>query len=221
MMVVTRRGSPVALHAAGMPTAADLGRGLRAEWCDPDRPGLILGSAQRDDVVDAERCAFRQVEVGRRRSGGGAVLIVPEQMLWLDVLIGRDHPLWLDDVGRSMWWLGEVWAGALTSCGVDGATVYRDRPNQTAWSRLVCFDGIGAGEVMVNGRKAVGISQRRTRDAARLQSSIHLVWQPDLLVELLSPPRPTAIDLSAPYVFTGDPAQLRAAVEHQVHLHLG
>ena len=69
----------------------------------------------------------------------------------------------------------------------------------TQWSRLVCFDGLGAGEVTVGGRKAVGISQRRTRGWARLQSSIHLAEpRQELLATLLSPPRPTADELKPP-----------------------
>jgi len=40
---------------------------------------------------------------------------------------------------------------------------------RTEWSTLVCFDGIGPGEVLLDGHKLLGISQRRTRAALRLQ----------------------------------------------------
>lgn len=33
----------------------------------------------------------------------------------------------------------------------------------------MCFAGVGAGEVLLDGRKVVGISQRRARDGARFQ----------------------------------------------------
>jgi hypothetical protein len=65
----------------------------------------------------------------------------------------------------------------------------------TAWSRLVCFAGIGPGEVLVGGRKAVGISHRRTRAGARFQCVAHRRWPGEELVALLAPPRPTAADL--------------------------
>ena len=47
------------------------------------------------------------------------------------------------------------------------------------WSALVCFAGIGPGEVLDgDGRKWVGISQRRTRDWIRLQTMAHRRWSP-------------------------------------------
>jgi hypothetical protein len=69
----------------------------------------------------------------------------------------------------------------------------------TRWSRLVCFDGLGGGEVTIGGAKAVGISQRRTRGWLRLQSSVHLA-PPDGLVSLLAPPRPTDAELRPPAI---------------------
>ncbi len=66
----------------------------------------------------------------------------------------------------------------------------------TPWSSTVCFDGVGAGEVLLGGRKLVGISQRRTRHAARLQCCWYSHYDPARLVELLAPAaRPTVTDL--------------------------
>lgn len=183
-----------------------------AEWYEVARPALVLGSAQRDDVVDAEACAAAGIDVVRRRSGGGVVLLMPDESLWLDVVVPRSDPLWHDDVAAAMWWLGDVWCEALAACGIEGATVHRGALEHTEWSRLVCFDGTGAGEVVVDGHKAVGISQRRTRDWLRLQSSVHLAWRPQLLVSLLSPPAPTETGLRVPFVHRGDPDVLRRAV---------
>ena len=210
-----RRASAAELHGL-----APTGDARVAEWYEVVRPALVLGSAQRDDVVDAAACAAAGVDVVRRRSGGGVVLLLPGESLWLDVVIPRDDPLWDDDVARAMWWLGEVWCEALAAVGVDGAHVHRGPLLHTPWSRLVCFDGIGAGEVLVGDRKAVGISQRRTRGWLRLQSSVHLAWRPELLVSLLapgsapdSPPLPTAADLRPPVTLDVPPAIVRAAVE--------
>ncbi|HEX6785774.1 MAG TPA: hypothetical protein VF076_01140, partial [Acidimicrobiales bacterium] len=61
---------------------------------------------------------------------------------------------------------------------------------RTPWSPLVCFSGLGPGEVHAGGRKVVGISQRRTRGWARFQCAAYLRWDPDALVALLAPPRP-------------------------------
>ena len=49
----------------------------------------------------------------------------------------------------------------------------------------VCFAGLGPGEVTVDGRKVVGISQRRTRAWARFQCAALGRWDPAALAELL------------------------------------
>jgi lipoate-protein ligase A len=56
---------------------------------------------------------------------------------------------------------------------------------RTEWSDLVCFAGLGPGEVTVDGLKVVGISQRRTRDAARFQCVAYETWDAGALLELL------------------------------------
>lgn len=206
--VGVRRGPAASLHG----TVPDGGARV-AEWYEVERAALVLGSAQRDDVVDHAAAAAAGVDVVRRRSGGGVVLLVPGESLWLDVVVPRHDPCWDDDVAAAMWWLGDVWCEALRAVGAPSATVHRGALEHTPWSRLVCFDGLGSGEVLVDGRKAVGISQRRTRDWVRLQSSIHLAWQGELLVSLLTPPAPTVADLRPPAVHSGSADELRRAVE--------
>jgi hypothetical protein len=51
---------------------------------------------------------------------------------------------------------------------------------------VVCFAGLGPGEVLC-GEKAVGISQRRVRTAARFQSVALLGWDWSLQQRLLRP----------------------------------
>jgi lipoate-protein ligase A len=179
----------------------------RSVWVfDVSSPALVLGSTQTLDVVDLDAAAAAGVEVVRRRSGGGAVLLVPGESLWVDVVVPRGDALWDDDVGRASHWLGAVWHSALSACGVEG-TVHTGSIVHTAWSRLVCFAGLGPGEVLVDGRKAVGISQRRTRAGARFQCVAHRRWPGEELVALLAPPRPTAGELPpvAELSVVGDP----------------
>lgn len=155
-----------------------------------ERPALVLGSTQPEAAVDAEACRAAGVEVARRRSGGGAVLLLPGEVVWVDLIVAAGDPLWLDDIGQSMWWVGDAWARALAVCGFPGAVVHRGRPVAATWSRLVCFAGLGAGEVTLRGRKVVGVSQRRTRAAARFQCGAYLRWDGDALIRLLADPRP-------------------------------
>jgi lipoate---protein ligase len=149
------------------------------------RPLLVLGSSQRDEVVDWERVGERGVEVVRRRSGGSAVLVEPGAAVWVDVTIPADDPLWDLDVGRAFHWLGAAWAEVLTGAGV--ACEWYDGPmRRTPWSASVCFAGLGPGEVTVGGRKVVGLSQRRIREAVLFQCCAALRWEPERLLDLLA-----------------------------------
>jgi lipoate-protein ligase A len=131
--------------------------------------------------------------VVRRRSGGGAVLVEPGDVLWVDVVVPRHDALWDDDVGRAFHWLGDAWAATV---GPDGrAAVHRGPLVTTRWSRAVCFAGLGPGEVTVDGRKVVGISQRRTRDGALFQCAALLAWHPGPLAERLGLPADALAEL--------------------------
>jgi lipoate-protein ligase A len=145
---------------------------------------LVLGSAQSLDLVDGRSAAAAGVDIVRRHSGGGAVLLQAGRSLWVDVLLPRPDRRWVDDVGESFHWLGEVWAGALATLGVSAA-VHRGRLEKTTWGSLVCFGAVGPGEVLVGGRKVVGISQRRSRTGARFQCLVSAAWRPEDLLELL------------------------------------
>jgi lipoate---protein ligase len=175
-------GSAEEFHHRPLPDSAQ-----RAVWVfEVARPALVLGSTQSDVSVDTERCAAAGVEVVRRRSGGGAVYLAPGEVTWIDVIVPTGDPLWSDDIGRSMWWLGDVWAAALGDLGVAGASVHRGGLETNKWSRTICFAGLGPGEVTVDGRKLVGVSQRRTRSAARFQCALYRHWRPEVLVGLLA-----------------------------------
>jgi lipoate---protein ligase len=165
-------------------------------WSSVDRPALVLGSAQRPEAADAAALAAAGVELVRRRSGGGAVLLVPGEVVWADVIVPAGDPLWDDDVGRAAHWLGDAWARALAGCGLPDLEVHRGPMVRTAWSSLICFSGLGPGEVHDRGRKVVGISQRRTRWWARFQCAAYLRWDPAALVTLLAAPRPSPAELT-------------------------
>ena len=175
------RGSATALHERPLGPAV----ARRVTVLEIERPALVLGSTQRETDVDQRVVDAFDVELVRRRSGGGAVLLVPGQTLWVDVELPRHDQLWDDDVGRSSHWLGRSWMLTLAELGVRAA-VHDGGVLETPWSRRVCFGGLGPGEVTVAGRKVVGISQRRTRDGARFQCVVHRRWDPVPILGLLA-----------------------------------
>lgn len=112
-------------------------------------------------------------------------MLVPRAQVWVDVWVPRSDPLWDDDVVRSFFWLGRAWRDALAAEGLEDLEVYEGRLARTTMSDLVCFAGLGPGELRWRGRKLVGISQRRNRHGARFQSVSPLVRLDTTLLELL------------------------------------
>ena len=108
-----------------------------------------------------------------------------------------------------MLWAGEMWQRALRPfVGEDHElTVHAGSMVATPWSDLVCFAGLGPGEVSLDGRKLVGLSQRRTRNGVRIQGTLYTAPPAIDLARLLRPPRP-AMPLPATASLAVDPAAL-------------
>ncbi len=172
------QGSAADFHALDLPFE-------RALWsCAVTRPAIILGSTQAESDVDAIEAHALGLDVVRRRSGGGAVFVHPLESVWIDITIPKDDPLFIEDVTRSMLWLGDVfvravqpWVNAQTYSGIF-------MPGEDG--RNVCFASTSPGEVFVSDSKLVGISQRRGRDGARLQCLLYRSWNPQLWAPALT-----------------------------------
>ena len=173
-------GSAGALHARDLPDPAT----RTISVLEVVHPALVLGSTQPEHHVDSQALAVAGIELARRRSGGGAVLLLPGQALWLDVMVPRGDPLWDHDVGRATHWLGAAWARALAALGV-AASVHTAGLVASRWSTTVCFAGLGPGEVTAVGRKVVGIAQRRARGGTRFQCLVLRHWDPVPIIALL------------------------------------
>ncbi len=191
-----RRGPAAGFHERQVPDPP-----TAAIWVhEVDAPALVLGSNQDEATIDRAACERAGVDVVRRRSGGGAVLLRPGEVGWFDVIVPSGSTGWVDDVQRQMVWLGDLVAGVIidaTDLDPNRLRVHTGPMISTAWSRVICFDGVGGGEVLLDGAKLVGISQRRTRGWARLQCSWHTTYRADDLVDLLAPThRPARSDLA-------------------------
>ena len=162
------------------------GRDLVAERAVWDvritQKAMVLGSRQDESLLNGELCSRDGIEVVRRRSGGGIVFLAPGEHVWLDVVVPRGDVLWSDDVAQASWWLGDVWVQTLNALGKNNVSVHHESLSSDTWGDLLCFAGVGPGEVVQQDdeslSKLVGISQRRTRDYARFQCTIYTKWNP-------------------------------------------
>lgn len=179
--VEARRGTAQDHHACPLPEEPQ-----RSVWvCTVDHPALVLGSAQPRELVDDRVAELLGIQVVKRRSGGGAVLVVPGEVAWVDVILPVGDPLWDDDVSRSGLWLGRLWQAALDDLGLAQTKVHTGPLSSGRLGRKVCFGAVGPGEVTLDDRKLVGVSQRRKRRGARFQCAVYRRWEPELLARLL------------------------------------
>lgn len=116
------------------------------------RPGrfplIVLGTSQRGHAVRPI------LPVTVRRSGGGAVLSGP-WLLRASVLLQRSSAPAMAAPAEAAQWLGGVHRGWLHAQGIEDAAVYQG----AAIDHWACFGGQVRGEVLVGGRKIVGIAQ--------------------------------------------------------------
>lgn len=161
--------------------------GVRLVRCIPESMALVLGSRQSEHLIDRKRAAQRNIEVIRRRSGGGIVLVDPHRSLWIDIEIGADDPRYVAEPLGMMEQVGRWWLAALTSldCVPPDIWQFVGQTGNDSNGELVCFAGRSHGELMVEQSKLVGLSQRRTRDGARVQGQLHFVDPTDEILALL------------------------------------
>ncbi|MFZ8997779.1 MAG: lipoate--protein ligase family protein [Ilumatobacteraceae bacterium] len=203
--MITQRATVEVLHSTDPFT--DRGEpisGPEVRVCEPTDSAVVLGSRQTVEIVDADACAAAGFGVVRRRSGGGAVLVQCGRVVWIDVV--APHGVGPDDVRGSMQWIGGCWADALTDL-VDGrVSVHGGGLVSNEWSEVACFAGVGPGEVLVDGRKLVGLSQRRTRSGIRVQGMVHLSPVMARLCAVLREPLPAGRP-DEPYVLPVVPVE--------------
>lgn len=178
MPLFRRSGSVGELHDLD-PVELLAGEDLAVVQLEPTAAALVLGSAQPESVIDRAAAAALGFEVCRRRSGGGVVAVVPHEVVWLDVVIAPTHPEWAAQGDATARWLGRHWCSALRAAGHDSSdlTVHAAGLLNRRQAKVLCWAGIGPGEVLDRGVKLVGMSQRRGRWGARLQCQVHLSGQ--------------------------------------------
>ena len=149
------------------------------------RATLVLGGNQSADVVDVS--LDPTMKLRRRRGGGGLVLLRPED-LWVDWWIPHGDPRWSHDVRVSSLRVGTWWADALRTHTRGDVRVHEGALEGEVDFRVVCFAGRGPGEVFVNERKTVGLTQWRVREGVFVSTVLHAGPTTDVLEYLREVP---------------------------------
>jgi len=197
-------------------------------------PAVVLGRGQRPTAEVLERAEGEHLAVVTRSSGGGAVVTGP-WMLSFTLLLPAVHPLAKASLPVGYRAVGEACRGVLNrfrlpteiaghtaATGADGAL----RANELGWA---CFADVSHGElVAVGGRKVVGLSQVRRRDAIAVCIGVLLsrpnwevllrVWQgwvDPKLVQQFEDRTATCVQLASPNEGPS-PVQLAAALEAEL-----
>jgi lipoate-protein ligase A len=150
-----------------------------------ERETLVLGGNQLADVVDLSRDPT--LKLRRRRGGGGLVLLRPED-LWIDWWIPQRDVRWSYDIRVSSLQVGTWWAEALRAHTAGDVRVHAGALEGEADYRVVCFAGRGPGEVFVNERKTVGLTQWRVREGVFVSTVLHAGPTTDVLKYLREVP---------------------------------
>lgn len=155
-------------------------------------PTLVLGGSQSLEVLDEDRRSH--VALRRRRGGGGVVLLQPDDV-WIDWWIPVHDERWSSDVHVSSIGVGEWWREVLRARIDRGVIVHEGAlVGDPAW-RVACFAGRGPGEVFVDDRKVVGVTQWRVREGVFVSTVLHARPSSPLLDVLANAPQGLAAAL--------------------------
>jgi lipoate-protein ligase A len=157
-----------------------------ARIVDVTRSALVLGSSQRLELANIAALESFDAELVVRRSGGGAVFLSPMGQLWVDIAIPRPDPLFVEDVGKSFFAIGEIFLKLLSSLGGHDLKMHTGKLIGGDLARAICFAGLGPGEITFEGSKVVGMSQRRNAQGAVFQCVVYLTYPFDQLNQLMN-----------------------------------
>ncbi len=154
-------------------------------------PTIVLGSSQprsvlRDDIGD--------VVLRRRRGGGGAVFIHPNDV-WVDWWLPATDERWVFDVHAASSLAGAWWRHALIEQGIE-SVMHEGGVSDDADLRVACFSGRGPGELFIDERKVLGVTQWRVREGIFLSTIIHEAPSLPLIAMIESPPDGLSVALA-------------------------
>lgn len=156
-------------------------------WHSSDKRSLVVGPSLKSRIEQSDS----KIPVFVRPSGGGAVLAGPG-LLGLDVALPAHHNFLTGDVIDDYEWFAQVWRDALCCLGIEAScltvTQARDMSKESdpyPENKLACFATVSPYEIMVEGKKVVGLSQVRRGGGVLLAAAIHINLPPAEIAQFL------------------------------------
>lgn len=128
----------------------------------PRTEALVFGAAQRSEAELLRRAEVYPHEIALRDSGGGVVAVGPTEQIWFGLYLRAKEGFLADDYSKQLVSLGEAVGVALTEHGMEGVSVTRSSYLPDV-AKSLCFAGQSYGEILVFGKKLVGLSLRRSK----------------------------------------------------------
>ena len=154
-------------------------------------PAIIYRRPLVDESAALARAARVGCDMSRRSSGGGEVLAGP-WMLGVDLFLPAAHPLCQAGHVAGFRWLGEMWRKAFVCIGLpvelaDASSIAEhNEAARAACLDWVCFAGLSHGELLDGeGRKLLGLAQRRGRWGILLSSGLLMAQTPWEILEFV------------------------------------
>ena len=136
----------------------------------PPQPGVVLGVASRvAEELHLERCRADGLDVSRRSTGGGVVLLAPEVACFSVVTPHTRHPKTRSISGA----YALAFEGLARAFRILGLEVGFERP----------------GDVALSGRKIVGLAQARRRQATIVHGVVPVGLDRGLIGRYIAHPR--------------------------------
>ena len=153
---------------------------------EPRDTCLVLGKSQRGrSFLNLGYLEGESINLTVRQSGGGAVLVSPKDMLWVDIFVPKESKFWVADIAKASIWIGGIWRDALKRLDIE-CFLFDEKFVRSEASDLICFVGRAPGELFVDDRKILGISQRRSKFGTRFQCALIINWEPEHMIAAYS-----------------------------------
>lgn len=136
----------------------------------PAEPTLVLGGSQ--SMTSLDLTSQPTWGLRRRRGGGGAVLLRPDDV-WVDWWLPSTDPRWSFDIHVNSRLIGHWWLSALAEQLGTAPVMHEGSVEGDPAYAAACFAGAGPGEIFVDGRKLVGVTQWRVREGVFVSTVAH------------------------------------------------